>query len=100
MIQREEAALETEAAIKNEPAGLAAGMAPGGTRFPKRLRWSRALRPRKPKPCSKAEVQAFCIRNFLPMGLAMALIIGLSWPWLGVQVRASRLRARGSSALF
>jgi SBF-like CPA transporter family (DUF4137) len=41
---------------------------------------------RKRTRCSKARVQAFLLRNFLPIGLATSLLVGLTWPWLGQQV--------------
>lgn len=47
---------------------------------------------------SRALLKAWAVRNFLPMGLATALIIGLSWPFPGARVNKPKLGKYGGAA--
>jgi hypothetical protein len=47
--------------------------------------------------CSKSDFKLFMIRNLLAIGLASAVIVGLSWPWLGEQVSKPELGDYGNA---
>jgi hypothetical protein len=47
--------------------------------------------------CTVADLKQFCIRNFIVLGLATGIIVGLSWPWLGSTINAPVLGDYGKA---
>jgi hypothetical protein len=47
--------------------------------------------------CSVADLKLFCIRNFIVLGLAASILVGLSWPWLGSTINAPVLGSYGKA---
>jgi hypothetical protein len=47
--------------------------------------------------CTVTDLKLFCIRNFIVLGLATSIIVGLSWPWLGSTINAPVLGGYGKA---